>query len=259
MRILVSGGVAAALSLSLASEAKAHIRLDSPEARYAYTSNGQKTGPCGSGSLTGDVTVVAPGQTLLVEWTETINHPGHFRISIDTDGGDDGLVDPTDFDDFYVAPTVLADNIEDNGGSTFSQEITIPNVECELCTLQLIQVMTDKPPWGPEGGDDIYYWCADLRITTEVPPTTATGPGAGGGAGNGGNGAGGSPSSGGSSGDGGAGASGGASGDGSGSEDGCSCSTPASSTSSGAALCLLGAAALAVTHRRRRATSPLRS
>ncbi len=40
--------------------------------------------------------------------------------------------------------------------------ITLPNEPCPACTLQLIQVMQDKPPWGD--GNDIYYQCADLVI-----------------------------------------------------------------------------------------------
>jgi hypothetical protein len=150
--------------LTCAHQASAHIELTYPPARFEYTDTGQKTRPCGSGTPTGAVTELAPGQSVTVTWNETVDHPGHFRISFDPDGGDDGLVDPAGYDDSYSADTVLVDDIEDTGGSTFSQEITLPNVTCERCTLQLIQVMTDKPPWGPSGGNDIYYWCADVSL-----------------------------------------------------------------------------------------------
>lgn len=108
------------------------------------------------------ITYFEPGETIKVTWVETINHPGHFRISFDEDGFDD-FVDPASYSDFYTAPTVLLDDVPDTGGSTFSADVTLPNIECDNCTLQLIQVMTDKPPFAP-GTNDIYYQCADLVL-----------------------------------------------------------------------------------------------
>jgi hypothetical protein len=244
-RLLPCAALAAFSSVAL--PALGHIRLDQPPSRYAYSSGGQKTPMCGEGTATGVVTTFAPGETITVEWTETINHPGHFRISFDPDGGDDGLVDPAGYDDFYSAPTVLADEIIDEGGNTFSQEVTLPDVECELCTLQLIQVMTDKPPWGPAGGDDIYYWCADIRLSTTPDPTTTSSGGGmpeGGGTGDGG-----AASSGGAPGNGG----GGASGDGGDAEtdDGCAVGRGAGSASWQALAALALVAARARRSRRR--------
>jgi hypothetical protein len=47
--------------------------------------------------------------------------------------------------------------------------LTLPSVECENCTIQLIQMMTDKPPYAV-GTDDIYYNCLDVRlISTRLP------------------------------------------------------------------------------------------
>lgn len=243
-----SFGLLAALAVTFgAAEASAHIKLNAPAPRYVYASDGQKVGPCGSGTESGDITEFAPGDQIMVEWQETVNHPGYFRISLDPDGGDDGLEDPTDYDDFDSA-NVLEENIPDNGGAAFSRLVTLPNVECEKCTLQLIQVMTDKPPWGPEGGNDIYYWCADIKISGSVPPTSVTTGAGGSGSGDGGSSSstpssGGSPSSdGGASGDG---------GNGSVLQDngGCSASPNGSSTLGFGAIALLGLAA--ATRRRR--------
>ncbi len=194
-----SVGLLAALAVTFCvAEASAHIKLNSPAPRFVYASDGQKVGPCGSGTETGDITEFAPGDQILVEWQETVNHPGHFRIALDPDGGEDGLEDPTDFDD-YDTPNVLEDNIPDNGGATFSRLVTLPNVECDKCTLQLIQVMTDKPPWGPEGGNDIYYWCADIKISSTVEPTSVTTGAGGSSSGDGGSSSNGTPSNGGAS------------------------------------------------------------
>ena len=47
------------------------------------------------------------------------------------------------------------------------EQVTLPDVECERCTLQLIQVMTDKAPYGD--GNDLYYQCADLALRADAP------------------------------------------------------------------------------------------
>lgn len=161
-------------SASFSATADAHIRLDAPAARFAFSNAGQKTGPCGSGTATGTVTEVQAGSTLTVQWTETINHPGHYRIALDPDGGDDGLVDPASETDFYTNDNVLLDQIADKAGGAYSADVTIPDTNCDKCTLQLIQVMTDKLPWGPANGDDIYYWCADIRIVGGTDPTSTS-------------------------------------------------------------------------------------
>jgi len=112
--------------------ARAHVRLVDPPPRYPNT---LKDPPCGltGGQRSTTVTELLPGATITVVWDEYINHP---------------------------APSVLLDNIADGLSST---EVTLPNVQCDNCTLQLIQVMYDKPPWGD--GNDIYYQCADLVLT----------------------------------------------------------------------------------------------
>ena len=62
---------------------------------------------------------------------------------------------------------MLVDGIKDKTGTqAYEQEITLPNVECDKCTLQVIQVMTDKPPYGD--GDDIYFQCADIVLSNSA-------------------------------------------------------------------------------------------
>jgi hypothetical protein len=155
-----------------ASMADAHLRLDSPTARTASL----KAGPCGvTGSTRGsNVTVLAPGATIDVKWTETINHPGHYRISFDANG--QNFTVPPDFNDFSLTTNVLVDNIPDRSGLmlTYSKTITLPNIQCENCTLQVIQMMTDKPPYGD--GNDVYYQCADIALRAGAPTPDAPGP-----------------------------------------------------------------------------------
>lgn len=143
--------------------ALAHIALDSPTPRYADL----KQGPCGKGTLdarTANVTTVEAGATIAVTWHETINHPGHYRIAFDPNG-QALFQNPTSFTDVDGGPGVLLDGIPDKADALdggYGLLVTLPDVPCTNCTLQLIQVMTDKPPYGD--GNDIYYQCADLVL-----------------------------------------------------------------------------------------------
>jgi MYXO-CTERM domain-containing protein len=110
------------------------------------------------------VTEHTPGSTITVEFTETIQHPGFFRISFDDDGQDAFEPPPLARTDIQMGTPmlpVLKDNIPDTSGSAYTVEIVVPNVPCENCTLQLIQVMEDAQTWTE---DDIYFTCADIRI-----------------------------------------------------------------------------------------------
>ncbi len=164
--------------LATASVADAHIRLDSPRPRTTEL----KTGPCGApGSTRGsNVTVLAPGATIEVVWTETVDHPGHYRVSFDADGQD--FTVPLSFTDLTQTMNVLVDDIADRSGRdlVYKQMVTLPNITCENCTLQVIQMMTDKPPYGD--GNDIYFQCADIALRTGTPtPDAPLSPDAGGG------------------------------------------------------------------------------
>jgi hypothetical protein len=170
-----------------APSASAHLGLTSPVSRYGP--NVLKQGPCGvlGGERSDNVTVFEPGQTILVRWEEYVNHPGHYRIAFDPDGDDD-FVDPASMDEFYSNDTVLLDGIEDHAGDDPYYEVSVqlPNIECERCTLQVIQLMYDKPPYVVPG-NDIYYQCADLALRCSDGSTECGDPGSpNGAAGNGG-------------------------------------------------------------------------
>jgi Lytic polysaccharide mono-oxygenase, cellulose-degrading len=161
------------LVFGLPGVASAHVALTDPPARDPR--DYVKDGPCGrAGSSPGEVVATfVKGDTITVRWDEFVPHPGHFRLSLSTEG-DGAFVDPIDYDDFYPADNVLLDDIEDpDGTSAHAVELTLPEIECDACVLQLIQVMTDKSPWGPDGGNELYYQCADIRIVadaSQLPP-----------------------------------------------------------------------------------------
>jgi len=161
-------------------EARAHLGLDSPTSRYGP--DVLKTGPCGvaGGERTGNVTYYEPGETIEVRWEEYIDHPGHYRIAFD-DEGDDDFVDPATMMEDYSNHTVLLDLIPDKGAGerNYVETVTLPNLTCDNCTLQVIQVMYDKEPYETPG-NDIYYQCADLVLREgAAPPDAGTGADAG--------------------------------------------------------------------------------
>ncbi len=116
--------------------------------------------PCGGVSRTATATILESGSTINVQFEETVNHPGYFRIAFSS-ASDSG------FDE-----NILAANIPEITSSRFyTQTITLPDIECSDCTLQLIQVMTDRSP--PTN----YYSCADIQLTrTGNPPAGDTTP-----------------------------------------------------------------------------------
>lgn len=116
--------------------------------------------------------------------------PGHFRVAFDADG-DDGFVDPVCLAHCDVRldpvgptfapsddPNVLLDLAPDTDGGASTLVVTLPDVTCERCTLQVIQVMYDKRPY-TSPGNDIYYQCADIALRAPavepaVEPTVET-------------------------------------------------------------------------------------
>lgn len=147
-----------AASAALAAPAAAHIAMTSPAPR----GQNQKEGPCGlAGSTRGtNIATFAPGATITVEWDETVDHSGHYRIAFDSDGDDD-FPNPFRADDAF--PSTLVDHIPDMvGGGHYSQDITLPDIECDNCTLQLMQIMSETQPY-----TSFYYQCADLALVRD--------------------------------------------------------------------------------------------
>jgi MYXO-CTERM domain-containing protein len=162
-----------ALALCLSSTAQAHIELVSPAPRTLD----QKAGPCGAaGSVRGPAQTFQPGETITVEWDETVDHPGHYRLSFDLDGND--FQNPNQPDDNY--PETLVDQITDKSGGSYSQEITFPDQECDNCTLQLMQIMTTNVPY-----NSFYFACSDIVLSNGAPGSPDAGGGGGGGGGGG--------------------------------------------------------------------------
>jgi hypothetical protein len=182
--------------------AAAHIRITSPTPR---SSTDLKERHCGmAGSARANVQTLRPGSSLHLVWDEYIVHPGWFRISFQQNGdtfeippvgaggaGSYPTENLTGKTDPATGSLIIADRI---AHGTLSMDVTLPNVECTNCTLQLTQMMTDKPPYSIDTlSNDIYYTCVDLVLSASAPT-----PDAGGGTGTGPDG--GSPGTGGNNG-----------------------------------------------------------
>jgi MYXO-CTERM domain-containing protein len=185
----ISAGSFVAASL-VCSNLLAHVQFSYPTPRRPGSGNNDiKTGPCGCSTqacpngdvrVPGRVTVLEPGATIMVEFTETIQHPGFYRISFDQDGQDAFEPPPLARSSIQMGTPmlpVLKDNIADTGDADYTTMITLPNVECENCTLQLIQVMTTAMTWQE---DDIYYTCADIALRSGAGGSGSGGMGSGG-------------------------------------------------------------------------------
>lgn len=185
----IVGGVLAGSLLFAASSAHAHIKLLKPTSWLKDDATGgaqEKGGPCGPGDYdailgntdtpSGVVTTFQAGEEITVQWTETIDHPGYFRIALAENRAD--LKDPTvpftsasncnvDHSKIPTGPhdNVLADGVflVDNASSrpnypNYTYKVKLPNKPCEKCTLQVLQFMEQHPP------SCIYYHCADIKI-----------------------------------------------------------------------------------------------
>lgn len=116
------------------------------------------------------MTVFRPGETIEVRWLEDINHDSYFRIAFEQDGddfvqrppealsaaGDDPLAGEAALD----VGQLLAVIEDTSNGGEHSATVTLPDVECDHCTLQLVQFMYGR-------ADSYYYPCADITLRGE--------------------------------------------------------------------------------------------
>lgn len=160
-RLYVHAGIAV-LSLILTTSALAHARwkLGSAITPPRTNATGLKTGPCGGAARTSTPRAFMPGQTITVEWEETINHPGYYRVAF-AEKDDQG------FDANILAPMVVDnqnDPVTQGQEHQFTTTVTLPSTLCTGCTLQLIQYMTESDP------PSTYFSCTDIQITADGKP-----------------------------------------------------------------------------------------
>ncbi len=169
---------AAIVSSAAAQPAAAHLDLTSPVPRESgrvvigsETNGNLKEGPCGQleNGRTERVNVFSPGETIVVAWVEYVNHDSYYRVAFDAEGDDDfpAFAGPgvaaEGHDPRAYCPvdghTILAYELEDRRGGAYEIEVTLPDIECERCTLQVIQYMYGRGRQQP-----YYFQCADLAL-----------------------------------------------------------------------------------------------
>lgn len=184
--------IAAALAVAVIGAAapatvQAHFILQQPKSWLVENPLGdpQKLGPCGGtskdpGTPTGFVTAVTGGEMLHVQVKETIYHPGFYRIALSvldraelpadpedtTKDGPRGPVSVSGKVDPNPKPPVIVDGLwmhHERPTAEFQTDIRIPNINCEKCSLQVIQFMEEHGV-NPDGRFT-YHHCADLKIT----------------------------------------------------------------------------------------------
>ncbi|HEY0481517.1 MAG TPA: SCE4755 family polysaccharide monooxygenase-like protein [Kofleriaceae bacterium] len=190
-----------ALAIVLAPAiAAAHVRITSPTPR---SSDQLKERHCGlTGGARANVQTLRPGSVMHLVWDEYIVHPGWFRISFQQNG-DTFEIPPVSNGRSSTGPSnyptenltgktdpatrslIIADRIQHG---TLAMDVTLPNVECTNCTLQLIQMMTDRASYTIDAtSNNIYFACVDLVLaaTAPMPDAGPTGTGPDGGVSNG--------------------------------------------------------------------------
>jgi hypothetical protein len=177
---------------------QAHFKLLAPASWIVEDERGdpQKAAPCGGtnadfGKPTYAVTEVKGGSAVHVKVQETIYHPGHYRIALAVNSPNELPIDPkatTTTNERNqvvsvsaeimnpVAPPVLADGLfphSDKSQATFETDVTVPNIDCKSCTLQVIQFMEQHGVNNP--GQFSYHHCAVLKITADPSKPRSTG------------------------------------------------------------------------------------
>ncbi len=196
--------------------AHAHFNLVAPPPNTTTTDGGMGSPPCGVGTPSGVVTPAQGGHTIMLNIDEYVAHTGFYRIALAMNslselpldgvvkdskgnilppsGKPSGTSASAAFEDPPVFP-VLYDHLFQhtaNGQQTFTMDITLPNVNCDKCTLQVLEFMAGHafngptPPDTGPGGGYFYRHCADLKITADPALPLMGSAGAGGGSAGGG-------------------------------------------------------------------------
>jgi hypothetical protein len=168
----------------------AHFVLLEPAAWLQLDQRGdpQKLAPCGGsssnpGTPSNLVTSYRGGQTIRLRVQETIFHPGHYRVALAVNSRAELPPDPevvtrdTPKGPWSVSAAIqnppqvpiLADGLfahTERPTAVFETDIVLPNINCEKCTLQVLQFMAEHGL--NRDGDFSYHHCADLQISADL-------------------------------------------------------------------------------------------
>lgn len=165
----------------------AHISMLQPKERTDGFDD-QKTRHCGTPGWSraanpSRTATYKPGETIRVMYRETVGHPGWYRIAFQPNGevfsypppgagaGGFPTVDQTGMVDGATGTMILKDRIPDAPpNTTMMIDVTLPNIECNNCTLQFTQFMTDRATYTTDDRGAVYFRCADIVLTNTPQP-----------------------------------------------------------------------------------------
>lgn len=175
-----------ALLLLWCAPAHAHFTLLQPPSAVARDNGGKGGPPCSEGPPSNIVTPIQGGRALTIRLNEFIFHPGHYRIALSVNSRSELPPDPEVVSDANgisissplpgsVKAPVLADGVFPHTSpinGDLQTTVTLPNLNCDKCTLQIIEFMAEHSP------AYFYHHCADLKITADptLPPAGAEWP-----------------------------------------------------------------------------------
>ena len=168
--ILFFRGGVALLALGVA---QAHFALVQPPSALATEDGGKGAPPCGEGIPSNRVTDVQGGHPISIRLAEFVFHPGHYRVALSVKSRAELPPDPDvvqDSDGFSISASIqnpvkaplLADGLFAHAsppGGDFQASLTLPNISCDKCTLQIIEFMAEHG--ANDGGGFFYHHCAD--------------------------------------------------------------------------------------------------
>ena len=183
------GLVSAVLVGLVPAVTSAHFKLVEPASWLIEDNRGdpQKSGPCGGsntdyGKPSYIVGQAVGGSKLHVKVQETVYHPGHYRVALAVNSPAELPVDPkattmdtekgprsvsAEIQNPVQAP-VLADGLfihTARADAPFETDVTLPNISCKRCTLQVVQFMAEHGVNNP--GMFTYHHCAAIQITAD--------------------------------------------------------------------------------------------
>ena len=180
---------AAALVAAIPAVMHAHFKLVEPASWIIEDERGdpQKGFPCGGsntdyGKPSYAVSPATGGSKLHIKVQETIFHPGHYRVALAVNSPAELPVDPKATTETTergprsvsgeimnpVQVPVLADGLFPHSAKVdtpLETDVTLPNISCKRCTLQVIQFMEQHGPNNP--GLYTYHHCATIQITAD--------------------------------------------------------------------------------------------
>ncbi|HXB72487.1 MAG TPA: SCE4755 family polysaccharide monooxygenase-like protein [Candidatus Acidoferrales bacterium] len=172
--------VRGSLALVALGVAHAHFALVQPPSALAIEDGGKGAPPCAEGPASNVVTQVQGGHPIAIRLTEFVAHPGHYRFALSVNSRAELPPDPDVVQDSNglsvsasiqnpVRIPVLADGVFVHDApptADWQTSLTLPNLNCDKCTLQIIEFMAEHG--FNVGGGFFYHHCADFRIVADT-------------------------------------------------------------------------------------------